>query len=134
MLSVDTATALAAAGIAWEPRTGDRFTIRSPELFGVVFWVSDLTIDVRHFADSTLLAFNGTTEWALDSVELDKTLWLPREDQLRELIGSRLVALVRVGEGWRVEYVRMSGGSVRSVASPDPEEAYAGALLDIAEL
>lgn len=134
MLSVKTASALAAAGIAWEPRAGDRFTIRSPELLGELFWVSDLTIDVQHFADDTLLAFNGTTEWALDSVELDKTLWLPREDQLRELVGSRLVALVRLDDGWRVDYVRVLGGPVKSVTSPDPEEAYAGALLDIAEL
>lgn len=134
MLSVDSAAALAAAGIAWEPRAGDRFTVRAPELLGVVFWVSDLTIDVQHYADDTILAFNGTTEWALDSVELDKALWLPREDQLRELIGSRLVALVRQPQGWRVEYRLVPGGAVRSLSSPDPEEAYAGALLDIAEL
>ena len=35
-----------------------------------------------------VIGFNGTTEWALDSIELDHVLWLPREDQLRELMGA----------------------------------------------
>ena len=28
--------------------------------------------------------FNGTTEWALDSVEQHEAVWIPREDQLRD--------------------------------------------------
>ena len=87
MLTVATAQALAAAGILWQPVAGDRFTITQDELSGQVFWISDLTIEVHHYQDQTVLGFNGTTEWALDSVPLDVALWLPREDQLRELIG-----------------------------------------------
>ena len=87
MLTVATAQA-PAAGILWQPVAGDRFTITQDELSGQVFWISDLTIEVHHYQDQTVLGFNGTTEWALDSVPLDVALWLPREDQLRELIGD----------------------------------------------
>ncbi|MCB1299829.1 MAG: hypothetical protein KDB28_00725, partial [Tetrasphaera sp.] len=61
MLSVATATALAAAGILWEPQPGDRFAISSPELDGDQFWISELTIEVHHYQDETVLGFNGTT-------------------------------------------------------------------------
>ena len=72
MLTVATAQALAAAGILWQPVAGDRFTITQDELSGQVFWISDLTIEVHHYQDQTVLGFNGTTEWALDSVPLDE--------------------------------------------------------------
>ena len=129
MLSVATARALAAAGILWEPRAGDRFAIDQPQLDADVFWVSDLTIEVHHYADQTVLGFNGTTEWALDSVGLERTVWLPREDKVRELIGDRLIALTRAEGGWRVTYV--TAGEKRECRAADPEEAYAAALLDI---
>jgi len=132
MLSADTAAALADAGILWEPQPGDRFAISSAELTGDLFWISDLTIEVHHYQDETVLGFNGTTEWALDSVPLDKAVWLPREDQLRELIGDRLVALQREREGWSVRYVHSVGGAEAVALHTDPEEAYAAALLAIA--
>lgn len=132
MLTVATAQALAAAGILWQPVAGDRFTITQDELSGQVFWISDLTIEVHHYQDQTVLGFNGTTEWALDSVPLDKAVWLPREDQLRELIGDRLVALQREREGWSVRYVHSVGGAEAVALHTDPEEAYAAALLAIA--
>ena len=131
MLSVDTASALAAAGLMWEPRAGDRFAISSDELDGDLFWISDLTIEVHHYQDETVLGFNGTTEWALDSVPLDKAVWLPREDQLRELIGDRLTALHRTPGGWQVHFAE-PGGQEQVCGHPDPEEAYAAALLTIA--
>ena len=79
-------------GLLWSPKAGDRFVIDAELLTGEVFWISDLTVETQSFSDQTLLGFNGTTEWALDSVTLDQALWLPREDQLRELIGFRLGA------------------------------------------
>lgn len=47
-----------------------------------VFVISDLTIDVHAFGSGTFIGFNGTTEWALDSIEQGSVLWLPRETQL----------------------------------------------------
>ena len=92
MISADLARSLVAAGVLWEPAAGDRFVIDAELLTGEVFWISDLTVEVQTYRDQSLLGFNGTTEWALDSVTLDQALWLPREDQLRELLGNRLEA------------------------------------------
>jgi hypothetical protein len=116
-------------GVLWEPAPGDRFTIDQPNVVGEVFWISHLTIDVHTFHGQPLLGFNGTTEWALDSVTLDTALWLPREDQLRDLIGDRFAGLTRDGGDWVVEVD--GGGGREAFRHPDPECAYALALLHL---
>ncbi len=130
MLTVDTARAIAAAGIIWEPRPGDAFSIATDELAGEVFWISELTIEVHHYQDQTLLGFNGTTEWALDSVPLELAVWLPREDQLRDLLGDRLVSLTREPGGWTVTVESEGRRTTHPAAAA--AEAYAAALLSIA--
>ena len=118
MITVELARALLRdAGVLWEPAAGDRFVIDAELLTGQVFWISDLTVEVQTYRDQSLLGFNGTTEWALDSVTLDQALWLPREDQLRELLGDRLEAVRRTEGGWEVTYA-VQPGYVR--ASPTP--------------
>ena len=128
MISVELARDLLAAGVLWVPTAGDRFVIDAELLTGEVFWISDLTVEVRSYGGRSVLGFNGTTEWALDSVTLDQALWLPREDQLRELVGDRLSAVVRTREGWRVEYAT-GPGDLHSVEDADLECAYARAVL-----
>ena len=118
MITVELARALLAEGVLWEPRSGDRFVIDRASLESDVFWVSDLTVELHHFGGQSVLGFNGTTEWALDSVDLDQALWLPREDQLRELLGDRLV-----GRG-----PRAGGGGV----APRAPDAPGGAGFDAA--
>ena len=73
---------------------------------------------------------NGTTEWALDSVDLDQALWLPREDQLRELLGDRLASVHRTDSGWEVRYAA-GDGTRHTVTEADLECAYALALLTL---
>lgn len=124
MISVDLARQLLATGVLWQPRPGDRFVIDKEALTGDVFWISDLTIELHHWGEKSVLGFNGTTEWALDSVDLDQALWLPREDQLRELLGDRLASLHHDPSGWTV---RLADGSLTSDA--DVETAYARALV-----
>lgn len=129
MISLDLARRLTHdAGVLWEPTAGDRFVIDAELLTSDVFWISDLTIEPQHFADQTVLGFNGTTEWALDSVSLDQSLWLPREDQLRTLLGDRLESLRRTEAGWEVTYAA-SDSTRHTVTDPDVECAYATALL-----
>lgn len=130
MISVELARRLQEAGVMWSPRAGDRFTIDEPELLGQVFWISDLTIEVHHYQDQTILGFNGTTEWALDSVPIDVALWLPREDQLRELLGNRLLSLNARDDSWVVTLQDDEG--VADVGHADAECAYALALLSVA--
>jgi hypothetical protein len=129
MITVDLARSLSQGGVLWEPSPGDRFTIDQPNIVGEVFWISHLTIDVHTFKGQPLLGFNGTTEWALDSVTLDTALWMPREDQLRELLGDRFAGLHRDGNDWIVQ-VDSEGGR-GTFSDPDPECAYALALLSV---
>jgi len=126
---VATARQLRRLGVRWEPRPGDRFVVDQPEMVDSVFWVSDFTIDVHEYGAERILGFNGTTEWALDSVTLSECLWLPREDQLRELLGTRLVRLERNGDGWAV--VWQTNGIECTTVGIDVEMAYAQALVDV---
>jgi hypothetical protein len=114
---------LAVTGVSWEPSSGDRFVVVDREI-DQVFVVSEMTIDVVDLPTDRLVRFNGTTEWALDSISADDVVWVPWEHQLRDLLGDRFVALARIPEGWSVT---LTDGS-RHVAD-DPEDAYAAAVL-----
>jgi hypothetical protein len=130
VLTLDLARRLADArrtsGDTWEPEPGDRFAIPDRDLDGV-FVVAEMTIEVQDLPTGRLIKFNGTTEWALDSIPAAEVLWVPWEHQLRDRLGDRLARLERLaGEpgGWAVV---LTDGS-RHV-DVDPESAYARALL-----
>ncbi|MGL5817642.1 MAG: hypothetical protein ACRCYR_08780 [Phycicoccus sp.] len=127
MITVELARALLDTGVLWEPKAGDRFVVDAELLTADVFWVSDLTVEVHSFRGQRLLGFNGTTEWALDSVTLDQALWLPREDQLRELLGDRLRTVIRTDTGWRVRWRQED--TEHEIEDGDLECAYARAVL-----
>lgn len=149
MISVDLARRLSAAGLRWHPAAGDRFVIEQGDFdTAEVFTVSDMTVEAHEYPTGTVLGFNGTTEWALDSVGVDETLWLPREDQLRDLLGRSFVSLTRVAGtdgdadgplGGTTESVvfevrtRAPGADVEASAQTHaaslPDDAYALALL-----
>ena len=127
MISTDLARLLAASGLRWKPATGDVFRIDGDDFDDELFTLSDMTIEAHEFDSGTVLGFNGTTEWALDSVSLDSALWMPREDQLRELLGSTFRSLTRVDGVFRVE--ANIGGELERFDASDPAEAYGTALL-----
>lgn len=129
MISTDLAATLRDAGLVWRPASGDRFQLDEPEFEADVFTVSEMTIEPRSYSTGTILAFNGTTEWALDSVALDDALWLPREDQLRELLRGTFRALVRLEDAFRVDVVIQ--GEPLSFEHPEPADAYALALAEL---
>ncbi|HEY0119420.1 MAG TPA: pilus assembly protein CpaE [Cellulomonas sp.] len=121
---------LTRAGLAWHPSAGDRFTLRSPELMGQVFTISDMVVEPHEYPTGTVLGFNGTTEWALDSVQQDDTLWLPREDQLRDLLGPAFRSLARSTTGRFEVLVEVPGRPEQVFGSDDnAADAYAEALL-----
>lgn len=132
MISTELATKLRDAGLVWNPADGDQFRIEAPELAGDVFTVSTMTIEAHDFPTGTILGFNGTTEWALDSIAIEDALWLPREDQLRTLLRSTFRALRRTADGYEVEVELL--GEPRVFADPEPAEAYGRALLALIEL
>lgn len=133
MLSVRLAQQLRDAGLRWHPQPGDRFVIPQPELDGELFTLSEMTIEAREHPTGTVLGFNGTTEWALDSVAKDDALWMPREDQLRELLGGTFVSLVRGFAGspddWVVTTREPTTGQTQEFVAPTAADAYALALL-----
>src|SRR6478672_12489261 len=128
MLPIDLARRLRTAGLTWTPSAGDRFVLPVAGMEEEVFVISDLTVDVHHFKTGDVIGFNGTTEWALDSVEQDKAIWLPREDQLRDLLGDAFVTLEQLEGGYAVS-ARRRDGAVERHADIDAERAYARALL-----
>ncbi|MFT4134940.1 pilus assembly protein CpaE [Microbacterium sp.] len=131
MISTELAMALHDAGLVWHPTSGDRFQLHEPEFEADVFTVSEMTIEPRDYPSGRILAFNGTTEWALDSVSQEDTLWLPREDQLRELLGRAFRALRRLPDTYEVEIVLPGDDEPRRFAHPEPSDAYALALLEL---
>lgn len=130
MISVELALRLRAAGLGWSPASGDRFVIPGREMDAEVFVVSELTIDVHQAPTGPLIRFNGTTEWALDSVPQEAVVWLPREGQLREALGSRFRRLEPIGDGFAVAIEGRDGTEERHV-DLDAERAYARALLSV---
>jgi hypothetical protein len=129
VISLAAAQRLDRAGVRWHPLPGDRFTVRTDLLMADVFTVADMVVEAREHSTGTVLAFNGTTEWALDSVQLDEALWLPREDQLRELLGGAFRSLARSTTGYHEVLVQIPGQPERVFGHTDPAEAYAQALL-----
>ena len=128
MLTLELARRLSDAGLTWEPVSGDRFVVAVNGMEDDVFVISEITVDVHHVTTGDVLGFNGTTEWALDSVEQDKAVWLPREDQLRHLLGDAFVSLEQLEGGYAVS-ARGRDGAVERHADIDAERAYARALL-----
>jgi hypothetical protein len=113
------------AGLRWKPARGDRFVVPDREMDDDVFVLSDMTIEVHVLPEGTVIGFNGTVEWALDDVDIAEAVWLPREDQLRALLGAGFERLERDGDGYRVCCRR------GAFTGPTAEEAYALALLEV---
>jgi hypothetical protein len=131
MISTALARELREAGLVWTPASGDAFQIALDDFEGDVFTVSDMTIEAHVSSTGTVLGFNGTTEWALDSVALDDALWLPREDQLRDLLRGSFRSLRRETVDARVSYEVIA--QIDHLDAPfladDPAEAYGLAVL-----
>jgi hypothetical protein len=127
MLSLELALALRTAGVVWQPSPGDAFMVPDHDLDEHVFVLSDMVIQTVEVPDGPpILAFNGTTEWALDSLEATEAVWLPREDQLRALLGDAFESMERV-PGPPEGYAVVAGGHRHVDVSV--EAAYARALL-----
>ena len=109
---------------------GDQFFIPRPEISESVFTIADMVVEliVRH--GEARFHFNGTVEWALDSVESDAVVWMPREEQLRTLLGDAFLSLDRLGEGYVVSGAGPAG-AFHTEPRADASDAYAEALLAV---
>jgi hypothetical protein len=129
VIGVQLARQLKETGLVWKPALGDRFAIPDRDLDDEVFVLSNMTIQVYSMPEGRVIGFNGTTEWALDDVEIEEAIWLPREDQLRELLGGTFRGLRRDTDAYEVSIVLL--GEDRSFVAGTAEEAYAAALLHL---
>lgn len=129
MIEIELAHALHDAGLDWEPYEGDRFVLPGRDMDGQVFTISEMVVEVRRSPVGQMIAFNGTTEWALDSIEQAEAVWIPRESQLRIALGERLLSLARTDTGWRCT-VRL-GSTLHETDAAEADEAYARALLHV---
>jgi hypothetical protein len=136
VISIRLARALRDAGLIWTPARGDWFIVVDRGMDHEVFVLSDMTIELHQYPGGPVFGFNGTTEWALDSLEQRDTLWLPAEHQLRDRLGAAFDRLERHEAGFRVHTRTVSGVDGADGAWPgppydaaDPAEAYGLALL-----
>ena len=129
MISTPLARSLRDAGLAWNPRRGDHFIVADRDMDDEVFVLSDMTVELQDFPTGPVIGFNGTTEWALDSLDQSDALWLPAEDQLREHLSDSFVRLERDGRAYVVAVI--VDGEQRLTRAPDTSEAVRLALLEI---
>lgn len=91
-----------------------------------MFVISEMTIEAHDVPGGRVIKFNGTTEWALDSIAAEAVLWLPREDQLRNLLGDRFTRLEALPSGF---VVVLTDGSRHT--DIEAERAYARAAAAV---
>ncbi|EWS82014.1 hypothetical protein BF93_14430 [Brachybacterium phenoliresistens] len=131
MIDIDVARRLRDAGLTWEPSDGDLFAVDTELLRDDAFMLSSMVIERglgRH--GERIFKFNGTTEWALDSIEQHEAIWIPREEQLREALGPAFRSLELREDGHHTVRFRAGpDGAQQEVSAPSAEDAYAGALL-----
>ncbi|WP_207455605.1 pilus assembly protein CpaE [Desertivibrio insolitus] len=133
MISTELARELRRAGLVWKPQSGDRFIIDRPTFDADVFTVSDMTIEAHTYPTGTVLGFNGTTEWALDSVSLGDAVWMPQEHQLRDLLRTAFRSL-ELDENGLYRVTAQIGGEERAFEQVSAAEAYGQALLALIRL
>lgn len=131
VITRDLAAALRDAGLTWAPVKGDWFVIPDKGLDDLVFVLSDMVIESRRMAlGRQMLAFNGSTEWAIDTLAASEALWLPREEQLRAVLGEAFMRLEYLpGEAPGYSVSMLIGDREERFVDLDVESAYARAAL-----
>lgn len=138
MISISTAQALKQAGLEWTPADHDFFTVPYGDLDEQVFVISDMSVMVEMMGEEQAITFNGTAEWALDSLVVAEAIWIPREEQLLDALERVLVqrgetqpvlTLATTSDGYKCE-IRYKD-ELHSFEAFGAAEAYAAALLHV---
>jgi hypothetical protein len=133
MLSLETAQKLKIAGLTWLPAIYDFFAIPDRSMDEHVFVISDMLVTVEMLQGLQVVSFQGSSEWALDSLVTTDAVWLPTETQLRQALEAALLVFSRPElrlssglMGCKVEF--QFSGQVQSFEHSDASEAYAASL------
>jgi hypothetical protein len=134
MISLDTAQALKSAGLVWKPALLDFFGVPDRQMDEKVFVISDVLVTVEMMQGMEVVAFQGASEWALDSLIASEAVWIPTETQLREALEGILLAsgrpelrLSSTLSGYLCEFT--FGGQHHSFQSSNASDAYVRGLL-----
>ena len=139
MISLQLARQLKDAGLQWQPAKNDFFVIPDRGLDEHVFVISDMLATLETLQGQEVVAFQGASEWALDDLATGELIWLPREDQIRQLLEAALLERGLLAlhmesdlEGCRctIRYRNQS----RTFRARQADEAYAAALIHLLEL
>lgn len=131
MISLLMAQRLKQAGLAWTPRLHDFFAIPERGMDTRIFVISDLQANIEKLFGSEVVAFQGASEWALDYLVTSEAVWMPREDQLREALLTRLPeAYLSMKFSQQSCYLEVRSGVLKlAYDSQNVEDAYGQALL-----
>ena len=86
MISLSLAKRLKEAGLVWQASVNDYFAIPDRDMDERVFVISNILANLNIFRGWPVVTFHGTAEWALDYILTKEVVWLPREEQLRQLL------------------------------------------------
>ena len=136
MISLESARKLKRAGLTWNPILYDFFGIPDRDLDEHVFVISDVQATIETIFRQQVVSFQGASEWALDSLIKSEAVWLPREDQLRDILEILLLKTSHPGikvtigiDGYRINIVFQD--QKIEFSDKDASEAYAKAVLFI---
>ncbi|MEM9776669.1 MAG: pilus assembly protein CpaE [Chloroflexota bacterium] len=133
-ISIETATKLKRAGLAWTPKTNDFFAVPDVGMDDKVFAMSDMTVTMEVLNGYQAITFNGAVEWALDFVYKVDAVWLPNESQMREMVierlGSEPSMILQTSIGGYVVTIG-DGKSKQVFEGITAEETYAAVLISL---
>ena len=139
MIPLALAVELKQAGLVWRTQAHDFFAIPDHALDDRVFVLADMVAFTELVQGWPAVAFHGAAEWALDYIFTHEIVWLPTEEQLREVLKEYILRdypykmvfslECRVDQGYTC--VIAFGGEPLSFAAPTAGEAYARALLHV---
>lgn len=90
MISLELALQLREAGLQWQPTLFDFFAAPQTALEDRVFVLSDMMAEIEILKGWPAITFNGAVEWALDYILQEEVVWMPREEQLRQLLEAKV--------------------------------------------
>ena len=134
MISLETAIRLKDAGVNWDPTLHDFFAIPDRDMDDVLFVISDIQATINSLLGYQVVSFQGASEWALDSILTEEAVWMPREEQLRDILEVELLAMGQIGflisagaDGYRI-VIRLDEQRIEFF-DRDASEAYAKGIF-----
>lgn len=136
MISLNLAQQLKEAGLVWKTAVNDFFGIPERGMDERVFVLSDMMANMEVFRGWPVVAFHGAAEWALDYIFTHEVVWLPSEEQLRQILEERLLgeAILKLQLTYQTTGYVLEinfNGADQTFEGSDATEAYGQALLHI---